>query len=78
MNQSWRVKVGAVGETTAIGKVGVLRDTIDKYFPLGVGVRNIDIVEITETGNYKNSIKMCEFPLDEEARQTYRCHWTNT
>ena len=64
MNQSWRVKVGAVGETTAIGKVGVLRDTIDEYFPLGVGVRNIDIVGITEIDNYKNRIKTCEFNLE--------------
>ena len=44
-----RFDVGAVGETAAIGKIGGLQDTIEEYFPLGVVVRNIDIIEITET-----------------------------
>ena len=70
MNQICRSNVGAVGETIAIGGEGVLRDTIDEYFPLGVGVGNIDIVvERTESGNYKKSIKTCEFHIAEEARQ---------
>ena len=44
LNQICRFKVGAVAETTATGGVDVLRDTIDEYFPLGVGVGNINIV----------------------------------
>ena len=57
LNQIYTVKVGAVVETSATGGVGVLRDTIDEYFPLGVGVGNIDIVG-EKIDNYKN---MCEF-----------------
>ena len=52
LNRIWR-QVGAVGETTAIGEVGVLGDTIEDYFPLGVGVHDID--EEYETSSYKKS-----------------------
>jgi hypothetical protein len=45
-------KVGAVGETTAVGEVGVLRDTIDEYFPLGIVVHDIDVVVKIGTGFY--------------------------
>ena len=47
-------KVGAVGETVAIGEVGDLRDTIEEYFPLGVEVHNIDIVVEKRTDSYNS------------------------
>ena len=68
LNRIWSLNVGAVAETTAIGEVDVLRDTIDEYFPLGVEVCDIDIEE--KTGSYKEtSIRTCEFHLEEEAGQ---------
>ena len=72
LNQISRFKVGAVTETTATGGVGVLRDTIDEYFPLGVGVGNIDkVVERIESANYKN---MCEFHNRGRGQTTYGWH----
>ena len=61
--------VGAVGETSAIGVVGLLRDTVEEYFPLGVGVRDVDIENKTGSYTRKSSLGVCEFHLEERAGQ---------
>ena len=43
--------VSAVGETSASGVVGILRDAIEEYFPLGAEVHDVDIED--KTGSYK-------------------------
>ena len=54
LNRIWRL-VSAVGETTASGEVGLLRDTVEEYFPLGVGVYDIDIEDKTGSCEKKQS-----------------------
>ena len=55
--------VGTVGETGAIGVEGLLRLAIEEYFPLGVGVRDVDIEDKTGSYSYKKKksvrIQMC-------------------
>ena len=63
--------VGAVGETSAGGGVGLLRDAVEEYFPLGAEVYDIDIEG--ETSSYtrkKSPSRPCSHR--RQGRTTYR------
>ena len=72
--QLWWFEEGAVGDFKATGVVRILWNIIDEYFPSGVEVHNIKIVEETVTCSYKTR----EFRLERKGQKTYLKTQSNT